>query len=436
MKLLLLILLSFPTLTFASLPELFGSSAGSIAVGNQAAHEDAGNNYYAAALLGFSKKIMFSFNSYYIASDFKDVDNVVLKNDTNTIGNFSRGKAEINNTPTLMLGAHLSVPLLYPEGPKLNFSFISPSDRLLETDSGDPYQPRYVMYDNRFIRPFIMFSLAQSFGSWAFSLGAQNSFQSNGESYFVTRTTAGDPSLSRVAFNAKPSLGITASVAKQHENKSVTYLAFQQEMKSRFYNRATGQTEIGGGASFPFDFQISSLLYYDPMTFRLGHQRNWSDSNLYLSLEYQDWESYSSSTLKLQKKGGTINGSSNFENMKLRNILIPKIGYAKKLHDRWTAKAGYFYRPSPLRPEGMKGAGNSLDADKHVGSLGLAYDFLIMGKRLTLDTAYQAHYLESFKVKKIPGREDGDPAQPKIGSPGYRVGGMIHVLSIGLSWML
>ncbi len=435
MKIIILILLSLPTWAFASFPELFGSSASTIAVGNQADKETAANNYYASALLGFSKKTLFSFNTSYVSTDFKDIDNVVLKNDSNTINNFTRGKSEINNTPTLMFNAHLSVPLFTPEGPKFNFSVFGPYDRMLEADSGEPYQPRYVMYDNRFIRPSVIMSVSQSLGTWAFSLGAQTGFQSNGETYFVTRTTAGSPSLAKVNFNAKPSLGLMASVAKKH-NKATTYLSFQEEMKSKFENRATGQTEIGGGASFPFDFQLTSLLYYDPMTVRLGHQREWSDSNLFVSLDYQNWEHYETSHVELKKKGGTINGSSNFEEIKLKNIFIPKIGFTKKLHDKWAAKIGYFYRASPLKKSGMTGAGNTLDADKHVGSLGFAWDFFMLDKLVTLDLGYQGHFLKEFKVTKSAGREDGNMTQEKIGSPGYRVGGMIHVLSLGLSWML
>jgi len=50
MKFLLVILFSYCSGAKASLPELFGPSAGSIAIGSQAQKQSAANNYHAAAL--------------------------------------------------------------------------------------------------------------------------------------------------------------------------------------------------------------------------------------------------------------------------------------------------------------------------------------------------------------------------------------------------
>ena len=214
MKLLLVILLSLSFSAQASLPELFGASAGSIAIGNQAQAESAANNFHAASLLGYSRQTQFSFDIFYINPNFKEINNVVVKNETNTVNTFERGDVEVNPTPTTMFAAHFSTPLFSPEGVKFNLSIFAPFDRLMEADTGDPYQPRYVMYENRFIRPVILFSGAQNFGDWSFSVGAQTGFQSNGETYFITRTTAGNPSVAKMSFNAKPSIGATGSFLK------------------------------------------------------------------------------------------------------------------------------------------------------------------------------------------------------------------------------
>src|SRR5665647_351976 len=190
MKLILLLILSFAQVAEASFPELFGSSAGSMAIGNQPELNNAANNYYASALLGFSKTTQYSFSLSRVQTAFKDIHNVVTQNQTNTVNSFEFGNPSVNNTPTSMLTAHLSTPLFSPEGPKFNFSLFAPLSRLMETNSGDPYQPRYVMYDSRFIRPILIVGLAQSFGDWSFGLAAQNGFQSTGQTYFMTRTTA------------------------------------------------------------------------------------------------------------------------------------------------------------------------------------------------------------------------------------------------------
>ena len=66
MKFLLAILLSLSFTAHASLPELFGPSAGSIAIGNQLQKDSAANNYHAPSLLGYSQTTQFSFDFFYI----------------------------------------------------------------------------------------------------------------------------------------------------------------------------------------------------------------------------------------------------------------------------------------------------------------------------------------------------------------------------------
>lgn len=433
MKLLLAFLLSICSSAMASMPELFGSSAASIAVGNQADHEGAANNYYASSLLGYARTTQFSFDYIYIDSNFKDIKNVVIKNSSTTVNSSESGSFKVNPTPTSMLAINFSTPLFSPEGVKFNFSLFAPVDRLIEADTGDPYAPTYVMYNSRLNRPVLHFTLAQNFQSWSFGAGVHTGIQTNGEAQFVTRTTSGTNSQGKISYNAKPSIGALLSVAKKSDNHT-TYMNFQQEMKSRFKSRAVSETEIASNAAFQFDMDLTSLLYYDPMTIRLGHQIAVSESHLYFSLEFQRWENYQTSTLGIKKNAGTVNGSKDAEKLKLRNIFIPKIGFEKRFQDKWIAKAGYFYRQSPLKTNNLKNAGNTIDVDKHVGSLGLARMISYLGKDLTVDLSYQAHLLKSKKIIKTPNQENGS-AGSKIGSPGYTVGGMIHVLSLGLSWM-
>lgn len=438
MKYLIVFLLSIGQ-AYAAFSELFGPSAASIAVGNQPLKNSASNNYSSPALLGYAEKTQFSFDIFYVDTDFKSINNVVTKNETTTVNTFERGDVEVNSTPTTMVAVHLSTPLFAPTGPKFNFSLIAPVDRIMEADTGDPYQPSYVMYRNRFIRPAIIITGAQSFDDWSYAAGVHSGFQSNGETYFVTRSESEDePSTGKVSFNAKPTVAAILSVSKK-TGDDLTFFTFQQEMKSHLENRATGETAIGGNASFQFDLDVASLLYYDPMTLRLGHQFHFSQSSLYVSGEYQQWENYKASTLKIKKRGGNIAGSNNFEKLKLKDIFIPKIGYEHKVNEKWSVKAGYFYRESPLSTRNLKNAGNSIDVDKHVASVGAAHLFKIYEKDVTLDFAYQLHLLSSMRIKKTPGLEGNQTpdttSAEKIGSPGYEVGGRIHILTAGLSWM-
>lgn len=433
MKLLVVLILSISLNASASLPELFGTSASSIAVGNQADKEGAANNYYASSLLGYSRSTQFSFDFFYIDTDFKEIKKVVTQNSSTTVDSNEVGNFDVNPTPATMMAINFSTPLFSPDGVKFNFSLFAPVDRIIEADTGDPYAPQYVMYTSRLNRPILHFTLAQNFNDWSFGAGVHTGIQTNGEAHFVTRTTSGTNSQGQLSYNAKPSIGALLSVAKKTNNHT-TYLNFQQEMKSRFKSNAVSETEVASNAAFQFDLDLTSLLFYDPMTIRLGHQIAWTDSNFYFSLDFQQWDNYETATLNIHKNDGTVNSSKNAEKVKLRNIFIPKIGYEKRFHEKWIGKAGYFYRQSPLKTNNLKNAGNTIDVDKHVASVGIARLFNVMNKEVALDLAYQAHLLRTQKITKTPNEEDGT-AGSKIGSPGYDVGGMIHVLSLGISWM-
>ena len=107
MKLLLVTLLSLFIEAKASVPELFGPSAASMAIGSQAQKESAANNYHAAALLGFSKTTLFSFDVFYIDTQFSGIHNITIKNGTNTVNSLETGDVKVNHSPSKMLGAHV-----------------------------------------------------------------------------------------------------------------------------------------------------------------------------------------------------------------------------------------------------------------------------------------------------------------------------------------
>lgn len=436
---LILILLSFFTLdAFASPFELFGSSAISIAQGHQpGAARSADRQMYAGALAAANKTTAFSFNFLEIIPQLKDINNVVVKNPINQNGtSTTTGNIDTNTPATTMFAGHLSTPLFGEAGPVFALSVIAPVDRLIEADTGDPYKPEYVMYRNRYLRPTVIFNLAQRFESWSFAIGGQTGFQSNGESYFYTRADNEPyPTVGKLTFNAKPSMGILASMSKEWK-EGETYLSFTQEMKSKFTNKAIGATSIGGGSAFPFEFAISSLLYYDPQIWRLGHiQKISGNFKLMGMLEYQEWANYKTPKLVFKQEGGSLASSKDYEKLSPKNILIPHIGFEADLSEHWVLRGGYFYRPTPLKTSKLKDSGNSIDPDKHVGSVGLGRYFSFLGKRLETTLAYQFHYLRSQKIHKTDGLEDGSAGQ-KIGSPGYRIGGNIHVLAVGINWAI
>jgi hypothetical protein len=419
----------------ASMPEYFGSSAVSSATGNIAsANTLASNNFYAASLLSYDKKISYSFNTFTIDPNFRNISGIVTKNPMTTDDASTKtGSVNTNYATTTMFGGHVSIPL-FKQGPGLGISFFTPIDKLAEASTGDPYQPEYVMYRSRYTRPLLMFNLFHQLNDeFAVSGGVYNGFQTAAESSFLTRTAGDpDPSSGKIKFNAKPTYAALASVSKKH-SKGISYLSYQQEMKSKFTAKTEGITISGG--SIPFDFTMNSLQYFDPMILRLGNSFESKKHVFLTALEFQRWDQYRSPKLHIEQNGGIIISSDDRENLKTRNIFVPKIGYEYLMHEQTTLRAGYFYRPSPIDKSSFTGAGNSLDTDVHALTTGMGQKIKIFNELMELSIAYQFHYLKEVHVWKTPGLENGSAGR-KIGAGGYRIGGNIQSLIFGISWAI
>ena len=87
---------------------------------------------------------------------------------------------------------------------------------------------------------------------------------------------------------------------------------------------------------------------------------------------------------------------------------------------------------TPLKGD-FSGSGNSIDANTVVGTGGLQYRMVIFSKDIHLGTTFQYHHLMAKKVTKTSGQENGN-AGPKLGAPGYDVGGYILSGTFGVKF--
>jgi hypothetical protein len=431
-----LFVLIFLSVSKASVPDMLGASATSAGIGllPHAETDQAALNANVASLLGFTSKSSFSVNFAVYKPHFKKIHHIVIGNEMNTDDGVEVvGAAQVPEASENLFIGNLVTPLFSEKGPKLGLSFYAPLDRIAESSSGDPYLPEYVMYRSRLSRSALIFNLIKKFDKWSFSLGAYSGFQARGETFFIASTSgASSPSAGRVDFNAKPSLAGLASVSYQHES-GVSYLGWQQQMKSRFETTASGFTPVGGG-SLPFDLKMNSMAYYDPMTIKLGHQFNFEDWRLFMGAQYEKWKGYQTPRLKMRQVGGVILSSGPEEKIHLENTWSPQIGVEKK-EEKFKWRLGYMYKPSPLGKSHLHGASNSLDPDAHIGTFGFGLPLTAWGQPMEINLGYQYRLLENFKVTKTPLQENGSAGR-KLGAPGYRVGGNIQSVMIGLSWQV
>ena len=421
---------------YANVGDYFASSASTIGIAGQANfdYNDASNNHYAGSLLADQKETAYSFNFFAINTNFKKVSNVVVSSPINSAESTEvYGDVDTEYAPQYILSGHGSFKVFKKIKTRLNLSFYVPTEKMIEASTGDPYRPEYVMYRTRFMRTLFLANIAHKFDQFALSVGGISGFQSNGETYVVARETgaANPPSSGKMSFNARPSMAVTFSITKKFNDLN-TYFSFQDEMQNKLTNHASGYTPIGA-SSLKYDWDLSTMLYYDPRIYRLGFNKKISNFNLYASVEYQDWSGYQAPTLDMGDNGGILKGSDNKENFEVVDIIVSKIGISYK-REKNTYLAGFSFRPSPL--DLQDGAsGNSIDVDATILSAGYLRDFSFYEESFQFNTGMQYHMLKTTTISKDPNRENGD-AGLKIGASEYDAGGSVLAVSFGLSWII
>jgi len=108
-----------------------------------------------------------------------------------------------------------------------------------------------------------------------------------------------------------------------------------------------------------------------------------------------------------------------------RNTWVPRVGaeygFDIDAHRRLTARAGYYYSPTPVPAQ--TGETNFADGNRHVVSVGGTYDFVLLEQRLGLELAFSVHQMPRREmIKTNPTSPGGD----------LTVGGQIYTVSAGL----
>jgi long-subunit fatty acid transport protein len=429
-------LIFLSTNAWSSFPELFGASYTTSMIGNQSNLDpnDPSNNYYSPAILAFTQKVNVLLQATSTAPHFDKINNVVVTNSINSTSGTTYGSVDTNYVKFYGGGLHFGLPIGYPEHGTigtLGLSVYLPIGSIIETNSGNPFLPEYVMYHSRFQRTSLYFNFAhKSSDDFAWSLGGILGFQASAEvkaNLSLNGNTFGSWAQAKTKIN--PSLGAIVSMAKKI-NSSTLYFTYQQEMKSNLDARATG--EINNPSLGLFDANIQSVIFYEPHTFRLGSNLNMGDFNLYGGVEYQIWSAYKPPVIEIVKNGGVVDSSSNYEHVSTQDTINPRLGVRYQLTNRVSLGLGYTYRPTPLKGD-FSGSGNSIDTNTHVFTTGFNYRIVVWSKDVSLGSSLEYHLLEDRTVTKSANQENGNSGI-KIGGPSYSIGGYLLSASVGLKF--
>lgn len=420
--------------TYANYAEFFGSSASTSSIGNQCNFDidDPSNNYYIPALLAYSKRVTSSLSASSVDTDFEPITNIQISNSTNS-STSEVGDINTDYKTAKLNQIHLSLPVAKPFYGSIGLTFIGPLGNFMETSSGDPIAPEYIMYKSRYKRTLIHLNYAYPVTDhFAFSIGTHLGFQAsasvetqvslNGASY-------GSSGQSETKFS--PSLAAILSFLYK-DNKSLTYFTYQQEMKSNLAADASG--EINDPTSLLFNITLESMVYYDPHILRLSYSRKFNSFSLFLTGEYQLWSKFSPPKVTIRDNGGVILPSSNYEKVETKNIFVPKIGMRYEFLDNHFLSLGALYKPTPIVGD-FSESGNSIDTDSTVGAFGYGYKNKFFGADLAFNLFSQYHKLKGKNVVKKDGQENG-ASGTRIGGPGYKIGGSVFVIGMGLNFKI
>lgn len=437
MKIIILLLLSFSSNLFASYPEFFGSSFTTSAIGNQANLDinDPSNNYYAPSLLGFTKRVNAVLQATVTQTNLKDISNIAVTNSTNSsTATPTYGKVSTAYPNFWGSSLHLSLPVGYENHGTLGtlgLSLYLPIGKLIETNSGSPFLPEYVLYHSRYQRTSVYLNFAHAISDdLSFSLGGFLGYQASANADAnISMNGATYGSSAQAHIKIAPSIGAIVSLAKKI-NQNKIYFTYQQEMKSNVHLIANGN--IANPLPLSFSTTIDSVIFYDPHTFRVGGDYIFSTYQLFLCLEYQLWAGYKSPIVSVKKNSGVVISSTDYEVITTRNTINPKLGIKNKLTDRWSTSLGISYRQSPLSGD-FSGNGNSIDSDTIIYSGGIQYRMVIWSKDVHLGTSFEYHKLKDQDVIKSTNTESGTSGV-KIGAPGYNIGGNVMSGSFGVKF--
>jgi long-subunit fatty acid transport protein len=408
------------------------------------------------------KRLQLSFGLLYMQPSFVPINNVVTQNAFNA--DTTAGSPTYANVDTTSYRATTGQEFgfsyrLFPE--LLNFTFglvtYLPLNQLAYMDTGESYVPEYVLYRARTQRPQIDLAAGVDLGR-GFHVGAGLNFGfslTSNASVFINTATNTASSMrftSSLSPKASPYLGfLYAPDGDQSKYSLGAVFRFPMTSDNTMVLNSAARV-FGNLAAVDFNFTALSALFYDPMSIEVGGSwQHFEWARFTGQIEYQYWSRFQAPALLIQQPQttncqpagspgcGTVTiAPGQVPTFTYSDIFVLRGGEEFKVTEVTTVRVGYAYKPSILGGASSSGAGsgNYLDPDTHSFNLGLGLNYRhFIGYdaacRIDFNLAYQ--YIARSHVTKSAVNESGNTLDPKIGSPGYDVGGNLYGGGVSVS---
>ncbi|MBC7397547.1 MAG: hypothetical protein H7333_08895 [Bdellovibrionales bacterium] len=364
------------------------------------------------ALLTHEKNIVVELGVEYLHPALPTIRDIVVENPSTSTAVASPRTGDVNSDYPDTFAQTLKVQALLNPVNDWTFALKTylPLNGLTQMDTGNVYQPEFVLYRAESQRPRVLLSSGLNLDpEWRVGLGLDLGFSVTARANVFLQSGAGTVSDQRISAKVKPSLVPQASVAYRSYSFTV-----RGENKANFDLSTIAGARVFSNLSAGVDFSYSSqsALFYQPWQLELRGENRLNESFLVkYGISYELWSGY-------QARAAVVHSDTQFSSgllpaFQARNLWVPEAGLVFGL-GMDALEADYQYKNS-IFMDVPRGNGNYLDPPRHDLKLawihptqsGIEWNFHTSLSRLTEQTV----------VKSDPN---------DIGGPGYQASGWVY----------
>jgi hypothetical protein len=375
-------------------------------------------------LLSESRPITVELGLEYSHSNLTSIDNIVVENPSTSTAVSGPVKGNVDSdypdtiAQTLKLQALLDADHEWTLGVKTYL----PLDGIAQLDTGNEYQPEYVLYRANAQRPRILLTSGINLNpDWRIGFGLDVGFSVNAEADVFLQSGDGTVSDQRISAKVKPGFVPQASLAyKQYQ------FTVRGENKAEFDLTTNAGARVFSDVSAGIDFSYTtqSAQFYQPWEFEFDGRNDLSNSvAIKYGVTYELWTGFQAPAAVIQTGNvtcptGVTDCTSQFSSgltpgYKTRNIWVPEVGFVFKSGDNFF-DVDYRFKDSIFNSV-PTGVGNYLDPPRH--------DFLFGFTHPTpAGWQWNIHMTVSRLTSQTVVKSDPD----SIGGPGYTADGWLY----------
>jgi hypothetical protein len=381
------------------------------------------------SLLTPEKNIVVEIGVEYVHPDLPTIHNVVVENQSTSTAVSGPVNGDVQGGYPDTLAQTLKIQAMLDSATRWTIALKTylPLNGIDQIDTGNEYQPEFVLYRSEAQRPRVLLTSAIDLSPhWRLGLGLDVSFSVSAQADVFLQSGAGTVSDQRISAKVKPGFVPQASLAYDQFSFTV-----RGENKADFDLTTNAGARVFNDLNAGLDFSYSSqsVLYYQPWDFELLGQIDLTPSiAIRPGISYQLWSGFKSRAAVIQTtgsgscpSGSPADCTSQFSSgatpeFTARNLFIPELGFKFKT-DHFnldTLEFDYQYKDSIFAglPTGI---GNYLDPPRH--------DFLFGFTHIT-KAGWQWNIHTSLSRLTSQTVVKSDPSS--IGGPGYTADGWLY----------